>query len=62
MYRMTITFSGDALKLLEDFIKYGELYPEDLADAMLYDLIGFKSRLRSLKIAVEHAAEQALAQ
>ena len=41
---MTIKISGDALKLLEDFIKYAKLDPEAMAEMMMYDLDGFNRR------------------
>ena len=58
---MDIKLTGDALKLFEDFIKYGELDPDAVASAMMYDVDGFKQRLRALKRAVEEAEDQALA-
>lgn len=41
--------TGDALKFVQDFIKYAELDPEAMADIMYYDYDGFKQRLRALK-------------
>ena len=39
---MRINVEGEALKLLQDFIKYSNFDPESIADAMSYDLDGFQ--------------------
>jgi len=52
---MTITIDGDALKLLEDFIKYGQLDPEASAKAMQYDENDFKKSLVDLERALADA-------
>lgn len=44
-----IDIKGDALIFLEDFIKYAELYPDEMASVMWYDIDAFKSSVRLLK-------------
>lgn len=41
--------SGEALELIQDFIKYAELDMEAMADLMYYDYEGFKWKLSKLK-------------
>ena len=41
--------SEEALELVYDFIKYSELYPNDMADIMYYDVDRFKRKLKQLK-------------
>jgi hypothetical protein len=41
--------NGEALELLQDFIKYSELDMEAMADLMYYDYEGFKMKLNILK-------------
>lgn len=43
------SISGEALELIEDFIKYSELDIEAMADLMYYDYDGFKRKLKTLK-------------
>jgi len=47
--------TGDALKLLQDFIKYGFLFPDAMAEAMYYNTDGFVERLRLLERAIAAA-------
>ena len=46
---------GDAHRVLYDFLKYSELYPEKMANAMHYDVDGFKSRIKRLAKAYDAA-------
>jgi hypothetical protein len=48
---------GDALIILEDFIKYSELYPNEMAAVMWYDVDGFKSSVELLKKQMENKNE-----
>ena len=50
---MKIEVTGDALELLEDFIKYGKADPEAMAEIMWYNPDGLKERLCSLEKAIE---------
>ena len=50
-----IKIQGEALKILYDFLKYAELNPEKLANAMNYDLTGFKIRTKQLYEAYKNA-------
>lgn len=52
---MKIEISGDGLKLLEDFVYYGEVNEAEICSAMYYDELGFVKRLIALKNAVESA-------
>ena len=54
---MKVEINGDALKLLEDFIKYAKLDPEAMAEAMWYNIDGFNERLRLLEKAVKGEKE-----
>jgi hypothetical protein len=45
--------SGEALELIEDFIKYSELDMEGMSDLMYYDIDGFKRKLVMLKKQIE---------
>lgn len=51
---MKIDVTGEALKVLEDFIYYSKRDPEALADVMEYDIDGFKKRIRLLEKAIEN--------
>lgn len=44
---------GDALVILKDFIKYAELYPDEMASVMWYDIDAFKSSVKLLKKQIE---------
>jgi len=44
-----LNISGEALELIQDFIKYSELNLEEMADLMYYDYEGFKWKLKELK-------------
>jgi len=55
---MKIDITGDALKLLNDFIKYGRLYTGELSDAMYYCEDGFIHRLNLLEQAVLDAEKR----
>lgn len=44
-----LKIEGEALELLDDFIKYAEINTEEIADAMYYDTQGFRAKLRQLK-------------
>ena len=46
---MKIELNGEALILLEDFIKYANLDPETMANVMYYDVTGFKQKLKQLE-------------
>lgn len=52
---MNIEINGDALKLLEDFIKYSKINPAAMADVMMYDFGGFNHRRNLLEIALRKA-------
>jgi len=54
---MKIDITGDALRLLDQFIHFASLYPERLADAMWYDLDAFLCRLRCLDQAYREATD-----
>jgi len=49
VWRVKIEVNGEALKLLEDFVKYAKLYPEEMADIMYYDLDGLNRRRNQLE-------------
>jgi len=51
-----IEIQGDALKLLEDFIKYAKLKPETMAEVMYYDLDGFNRRINLLENTINQKA------
>ena len=55
---MTMNIYGDGLRLLEHFIQYAFLYPEQLASVMFYDLDGFSRRLRCLDKAFKNALDE----
>ena len=50
---MKIEVYGDALRLLRHFLEYGERNMAAVADAMYYDHMGFKNRLKQLRKAYE---------
>lgn len=50
---MVIEVNGDAFKLLDDFLKYARLYPDEMASVMMYDLDWFIHRRNLLQRAVE---------
>ena len=52
---MKLELNGDALKLFEDFLKYGRTNTDEMADAMWYDTDGFTSRLIRLQRAYDKA-------
>lgn len=49
---MAIHIEGDALKLLQDFVKYALLDTEAVADAMMYNPDGLIYRARLLAMAI----------
>jgi len=51
---MRIEIEGDALKLLEDFLKYARMYPEEMSSVMMYDLDAFNRRRNLLQKSVEN--------
>lgn len=51
------TISGEALDLIEDFIKYSELDMDAMADLMWYDIDGFKWKLARLKKEIDYKKE-----
>jgi hypothetical protein len=53
---MKIEVTGEALKLLEDFIKYAKYDPEEMANAMYYDLDGFNHRRNLLEKCIRQSA------
>ena len=52
---MRIEVRGDALRILYDFLKYSELFPELMANAMNYEIDGFKRRVKQLARAYDAA-------
>jgi len=54
---MKIEVTGEALKVLEDFIKYSQLDPAAVASAMMYDVDAFKRRIALLQKAIERGAD-----
>ncbi len=53
---MRLDINGDALKLFEDFLKYGRTNIDEMADAMWYDSDAFTNRLGSLQRAYDKAS------
>jgi len=52
---MKIEITGDALKLLQNFIKYAKYDPEAMAEVMYYDLDGLNCRRNQLEKAIKQA-------
>ena len=52
--KMIIEVKGEALKVLEDFVKYAKLEPEEMSAVMMYDFDGFQYRVRLLEKALEN--------
>ena len=52
---MKIELDGDALQLLDDFLKYGQTMRDEVADAVYYDYDGFSRSLKMLQKAYDAA-------
>lgn len=50
---MRLDINGDALKLFEDFLKYGRTNIDEMATAMWYDAEAFTIRLKWLQSAYD---------